>query len=101
MWPTTNPPVMFPTGSLTSNDAFLPQLGAVWEVTDNEEAFVNVQRNLRQIVPYAAGGNFYGASPFSLGSQAAFDTFKATGHPKLHGPMKPGRAPITMLIWDR
>jgi iron complex outermembrane recepter protein len=80
--PTTNPPVVFPTGSLTSNEWFLPQVGATWDVTDNSELFVNIQKNLRQFVPYAAGGNFYGASPFSLGSQAAFDTFKATAHPE-------------------
>ena len=78
----TNPPVQFPTGSITTNDWFLPQLGATWSVTDNEQIFVNIQRNLRQLVPYAAGGNFYGASPWSLGSQAAFDTFKASAHPE-------------------
>jgi outer membrane receptor protein involved in Fe transport len=80
--PTTNPPVVFPTGSITTDNFFLPQFGAVWEATDHEEVFVNIQRNLRQIVPYAAGGNFYGASPWSLGSQAAFDTFKATAKPE-------------------
>ena len=77
--PATSPQVVFPTGSITSNDWFLPQAGATWDATDSEQVFVNVQENLRQFVPYAAGSNFYGASPWSLGSQAAFDTFKADG----------------------
>ena len=27
------------------------------------------QENMRQSIPYAAGSNFYGSSPWSLGSQ--------------------------------
>ena len=44
--------------------------------------FVNAQKNLRQFIPYAAGSNFYGSSPWSLGTQAAFDLFKTTVHPE-------------------
>ena len=80
--PATSPQVQFPTGELTSNYWFLPQAGLTWDATENEQVFVNVQENLRQFVPYAAGSNFYGASPFSLGSQLAFDTFKNTAHPE-------------------
>ncbi|MBL6938400.1 MAG: TonB-dependent receptor [Alphaproteobacteria bacterium] len=80
--PATNPPVQFPTGSITSNNWFLPQVGAIWDATEHEQVFVNVQKNMRQFIPYAAGSNFYGASPWSLGSQLAFDTFKATAHPE-------------------
>lgn len=80
--PATNPQVNFPTGEITSNYWFLPQAGLLWEATDTEQVFVNVQENLRQFVPYAAGSNFYGSSPWSLGSQAAFDTFKNTAHPE-------------------
>jgi iron complex outermembrane receptor protein len=80
--PTTNPPVIFPTGSITSNNFFLPQAGAVWDATASEQLFANIQKNMRQFIPYAAGSNFYGASPWSLGSQAAFDTFKTTAHPE-------------------
>jgi hypothetical protein len=80
--PATSPQVQFPTGTLTTNAWFLPQAGATWQVNDTEQLFVNVQENLRQYVPYAAGSNFYGASPWSLGSQAAFDTFKQTAHPE-------------------
>ena len=80
--PATNPPVNYPVGSITSNEWFLPQLGVLWDVTDNEQLFVNLQKNLRQFIPYGAGSNFYGASPWSLGSQAAFETFKATADPE-------------------
>ena len=80
--PTTNPPVHYPVGSITSDNWLLPQAGAVWDVTDNEHIFFNVQKNLRQFIPYGAGSNFYGSSPWSLGSQAAFDSFKATAHPE-------------------
>ena len=80
--PAANPPVVFPTGSITSNNWFLPQLGASWDLNDNTQIFVNIQKNMRQYIPYAAGSNFYGSSPWSLGSQAAFDTFKATAHPE-------------------
>jgi iron complex outermembrane receptor protein len=75
-------PVNYPVGSITSNNWFLPQAGAVWDVTSSEHLFVNFQKNLRQYIPYGAGSNFYGASPWSLGSQGAFDTFKATAHPE-------------------
>jgi outer membrane receptor protein involved in Fe transport len=74
--PATNPPTQYPVGSITSNDWFLPQLGLVWDFTDSEQLFANVQKNMRQFIPYGAGSNFYGASPWSLGSQDAFEKFK-------------------------
>ncbi len=80
--PTTNPPVLYPTGSITSDNWFLPEVGATWDVSKTEQLFFNIQKNLRQFIPYGAGSNFYGASPWSLGSQAAFDTFKKTAHPE-------------------
>jgi iron complex outermembrane receptor protein len=80
--PTTNPPVQYPSGSITSNKWFLPQVGALWDVTDHEQVFANVQENMRQFIPYGAGSNFYGFSPWSLGSQAAFELFKDTVKPE-------------------
>jgi outer membrane receptor protein involved in Fe transport len=80
--PTANPPVNYPSGSLTSNDWFLPQVGAVWDATDHEQLFFNVQKNMRQFIPYGAGSNFFGFSPWSLGTQAAFNLFKSTVHPE-------------------
>ena len=78
----TNPPVVYPTGTLTSNNWFLPQFGAVWDFTSHEQAFANIQENMRQFIPYGAGSNFYGFSPWSLGTQSAFNLFKATVHPE-------------------
>jgi outer membrane receptor protein involved in Fe transport len=75
-------PVHYPTGHLKSGDWFLPQLGLLWDATDHEQVFVNVQKNLRQFIPYGAGSNFYGFSPWSLGAQAAFDLFEATVRPE-------------------
>jgi len=80
--PTANPPVNYPTGTLKSNNWFLPQVGAVWDATPNEQLFFNVQKNMRQFIPYGAGSNFYGFSPWSLGTQAAFDLFKTTVKPE-------------------
>jgi outer membrane protein OmpA-like peptidoglycan-associated protein len=80
--PATNPQVNYPVGSITSNDWFLPQVGAVYDLTDHEQLFVNAQKNMRQYVPYGAGGNFFATSPWSLGSQLAFNTFKATAKPE-------------------
>ena len=80
--PNTAVPVNYPVGEITSNNWFLPQAGAVWDMTSTEQVFFNFQKNLRQFIPYGAGSNFYGASPWSLGSQAAFDSFKSTAHPE-------------------
>jgi len=81
--PTNTNPTQFPTGSLTTNKWFLPQVGAVWDATDNEQVFANIQENVRQFIPFSQGGNFYGASPWSLGNQAAFDLFKKTVNPEM------------------
>ena len=75
-------PVVFPTGTISSNGWFLPQVGAVWDADEHNQVFANIQENYRQTIPYAAGSSFYGSSPFSLGTQSAFDTFKATVHPE-------------------
>ncbi|HEX8446016.1 MAG TPA: TonB-dependent receptor [Sphingomonas sp.] len=61
-----------PEGRITTKKWFLPQLGLLWDATPTEQVFVNAQRNLRQFQTYGAGG----LSPWSLGSQAAFDLFK-------------------------
>jgi iron complex outermembrane receptor protein len=80
--PTANPPVLYPSGTLVSNNWFLPQVGAVWDLTQHEQLFVNIQQNMRQFIPYGAGSNFFGFSPWSLGTQAAFDLFKQTVKPE-------------------
>jgi len=67
-----------PVGEIITKKWFLPQAGARWDVTAQEQMFFNVQKNMRQFVTYGAGG----ASPWSLASQAAFDVFKATAKPE-------------------
>jgi hypothetical protein len=75
-------PVHFPTGHLSSGEWFLPQVGVLWDATEHEQVFLNVQKNLRQFIPYGSGSNFFGFSPWSLGTQAAFDLFKQTVNPE-------------------
>ncbi len=67
-----------PEGDIDTKKWFLPQLGARWDVSKNEQLFANVQKNMRQFVTYGGGG----ASPWSLASQSAFDLFKATAKPE-------------------
>jgi outer membrane receptor protein involved in Fe transport len=67
-----------PQGDIDTKKWFLPQLGARWDITASDQAFVNVQKNMRQFVTYGGGG----ASPWSLASQSAFDLFKATARPE-------------------
>jgi iron complex outermembrane receptor protein len=67
-----------PVGDLNTDKAFLPELGALWDVTPHEQIFANAQRNIRQFQTTAASG----LSPFALGSQAVFDAFKATVQPE-------------------
>jgi hypothetical protein len=97
--PKTNPPVNYPVGEITSNEWFLPQLGAVWDITEDQHLFVNLQKNLRQFIPYGAGSNFYGASPWSLGSQQAFELFKATAHPETSRTYELGLRSRYSLDW--
>ncbi|MEW5686921.1 MAG: TonB-dependent receptor [Pseudomonadota bacterium] len=80
--PTVAVPVQYPTGSITSNKWFLPQVGVLWDPTENEQVFVNAQKNMRQFIPYGAGSGFYGFSAWSLGTQAAFELFKDTVKPE-------------------
>ena len=75
-------PTVFPTGSITSDEWFLPQFGVIWDATAHEQVFANVQNNMRQFIPYGAGSGFYGVSPWSLVNQAAFNTFKSTVNPE-------------------
>ena len=80
--PTVAVPVQYPTGKIQSGEWFLPQAGVLWDVTDHEQVFVNVQKNLRQFVTYGAGSGFYGFTPWSLGTQSAFELFKSTVKPE-------------------
>jgi iron complex outermembrane receptor protein len=67
-----------PTGSINTHKAFLPQVGALWDITPTDQIFVNAQKNIRQFQTSAAAG----LSPFALGSQTLFDFFKANTQPE-------------------
>jgi iron complex outermembrane receptor protein len=67
-----------PEGKIDTRKWFLPQVGARWDISGADQLFANAQKNLRQYVTYGGGGN----SPWSLGSQQAFDYFKATAKPE-------------------
>ncbi|HUO22397.1 MAG TPA: TonB-dependent receptor [Caulobacteraceae bacterium] len=97
--PTSTSFVHYPSGSISSNDWFLPQVGAVWDATANTQVFFNVQKNMRQFIPYGAGSNFYGFSPWSLGNQAAFDLFKSTVKPETSWTYEGGVRGHTGLDW--
>lgn len=55
------------TGSITSKDSFLPQVGANWRVNDDHEVFAGYTENMR-----AFGAAHTGLSPFAS-DQAGFD----------------------------
>jgi hypothetical protein len=68
-----------PQGRINTSNYFLPAFGAKYKVTDSEEIYINVQKNLRQFMTYQGGG---GTTPWFTGSQSAFDAFAATGKPE-------------------
>lgn len=67
-----------PNGKINTSEVFLPQAGAIWDLTGSEQLFVNAQKNIRQFQTSAAAG----LSPFALGSQTLFDFFKANTKPE-------------------
>jgi len=67
-----------PDGSIDTHDYFLPQIGAVYDLTQSDHLFFNVQKNMHQLMNYGAGG----LSPWSTQSQGTFDQFKANSHPE-------------------
>lgn len=67
-----------PQGEIITKKWFLPQIGARWDVTPQDQLYANIQKNLRQFITYGGGG----ASPWSLASQGAFDLFKADAKPE-------------------
>ena len=67
-----------PTGRLNTTEAFLPEIGAIWDVTGHEQLFFNIQKNVRQFQTSAAAG----LSPFALGSQTLFDFFSVNTKPE-------------------
>jgi hypothetical protein len=71
-------PNFLPTGEIDTKVPFLPELGVVWDATSNAQLFLNVQQNVRQFITYGAAG----LSPWSVGSQAAFNLVQQSGKPE-------------------
>ena len=64
------------TGKVKTDEGFLPQVGVVYEVNDQNEVFGSVARNARALI-----GSATGTSPFSA-SQAAFEQIKDSIEPE-------------------
>ncbi|NYE61248.1 hypothetical protein FHW58_002455 [Duganella sp. 1224] len=84
-----------PVGTIDTKKWFLPQIGGRWDITAQDQAFFNVQKNMRQFVTYGGGG----ASPWSLSSQGAFDLFKQTGKPETSVTYEAGLRSSHPLNW--
>ncbi|MGY4399161.1 iron complex outermembrane receptor protein [Sphingomonas sp. UYAg733] len=84
-----------PVGKLNTSKWFLPQAGAIWDVSDNDQIFVNAQKNIRQFQTSAASG----LSPFALGSQQVFEDFKATIKPETSWTYEIGARSHHSLNW--
>ncbi len=67
-----------PQGKINTKRWFLPAIGATYDLTDREQLYFNIQKNLRQYQAYLAGGG----GPWFTGSQAAFDAFRDSGKPE-------------------
>ncbi|MEG3124077.1 TonB-dependent receptor [Sphingomonas sp. GB1N7] len=67
-----------PVGRINTDKVFLPQIGALWDVSASTQVFVNAQQNIRQFQTSAATG----LSPFALGSQQVFEDFKRNVKPE-------------------
>jgi outer membrane receptor protein involved in Fe transport len=68
-----------PSGTIDTKQWFLPAVGATYDLTDNEQVYFNVQKNMRQYMVYLGGGSL---SPWFSGSQSAFDAFRDQGRPE-------------------
>jgi len=67
-----------PNGEIDTREYFLPQVGAVYDLTPNDHVFFNIQKNVHQLMVYGAGG----LSAWSTQSQGTFNQFKANSHPE-------------------
>ncbi|WP_343732316.1 TonB-dependent receptor [Duganella sp.] len=84
-----------PVGEIITRKWFLPQIGGRWDITAQDQAFFNVQKNMRQFVTYGGGG----VSPWSLSSQGAFDLFKSTAKPETSITYEAGLRTNHQLNW--
>jgi len=84
-----------PVGDIDTKKWFLPQFGGRWDIDAQDQAFFNVQKNMRQFVTYGGGG----VSPWSLSNQGAFDLFKANAKPETSVTYEAGVRSSHPLNW--
>jgi hypothetical protein len=84
-----------PVGDIDTKKWFLPQIGGRWDISSQDQAFFNVQKNMRQFVTYGGGG----ISPWSLANQGAFDLFKNTAKPETSVTTEVGLRTSRQLNW--
>lgn len=65
------------TGSISTEETFLPQVGFVYSVSEQHEIFGDVSRNVRALI-----GSATGTSPFSA-TQAAFEEIRSRIEPEM------------------
>jgi len=65
------------TGSIATEEGFLPQIGFVYTLSDQHEVFGDVARNVRALI-----GSATGTSPFST-TQAAFEEIRGSIDPEM------------------
>ncbi len=65
------------TGSISTEEAFLPQIGFVYAISEQHEVFGDVSRNVRALI-----GSATGTSPFSA-TQAAFEEIRNRIEPEM------------------
>ncbi len=82
---TTGAQTNYPQGTIRTDEGLLPEIGLVWDVTPNDQIFVDSAENVRHFIVYGAGG-----SAWSLPSQAAFDLFKAGTKPETSKTLEAG-----------
>ncbi|MEI5686774.1 TonB-dependent receptor [Sphingomonas kyungheensis] len=68
----------YPEGKLNTRKWFLPAIGAVWDVTADDQVFGHIQQNVRQFQASIAAG----LSPYNVGSQDLFEAIKANTQPE-------------------
>ena len=80
-----------PSLSIATNGGFLPQAGAVWSATEQDEFFANVSENVNAL-PYSPQSGVYNTSP------AAFSFFKDNTKPErattIEGGYRTRRGPV-------
>ncbi len=80
-----------PNLSIATNGGFLPQVGAVWSATEQDEFFANVSENVNAL-PYSPQSGVYNTSP--VGFQYFKDNTKPERATTVEGGYRTRRGPV-------